>query len=269
MSLDAKGVWSINLRPGERYSREDLHAHFGGQRQSGIVTPREYPVVFLFSSPRGHDYGYQDGWSGDLYIYSGEGTKGDMTFTRGNRALRDHEAIGKKLYLFFRDYKEITYFLLGEFRYAGHFWRWAPDETGQLRRALAFLLEPLEGALREGSRVSLDPETEIILEHGRLETTPHVQKLVVGRYARNPSVARTTLRRAGGVCELCGQPAPFLDINGEPFLEVHHIVPLAEGGPDDTSNTAALCPNCHRAVHYAHEAPSLRKTLLRLRREIL
>ncbi len=258
----------MELKPGERYLREDLHAYFGGQRQGGIVTPRKYPVVLLFSSPRGHDYGYQDGWLGDLYLYSGEGTRGDMTFTRGNRALRDHEVLGKKLYLFLRSPGEVAYLLLGEFRYAGHLWRWAPDETKQLRRALAFLLEPLEGALREGEGVSLDPETEGLLEQGRLETTPRVQRLVVGRYARSPSVARETLRRAGGICELCGQPAPFRDINGEPFLEVHHIIPLAEGGPDDLSNTAALCPNCHRAVHHAYEAPSLRRKLLRLRREI-
>jgi 5-methylcytosine-specific restriction protein A len=46
---------------------------------------------------------------------------------------------------------------------------------------------------------------------------------------------------------------------------VHHIVPLAEGGPDDLGNTAALCPNCHRAVHYSGEAPTFREKLLRLR----
>lgn len=32
----------------------------------------------------------------------------------------------------------------------------------------------------------------------------------------------------------------------EPFVDVHHIIPQAEGGPDTDDNAAPLCPNCHR-----------------------
>jgi 5-methylcytosine-specific restriction protein A len=53
-----------------------------------------------------------------------------------------------------------------------------------------------------------------------------------------------------------------VDLNEEPFLEVHHIIPLSEGGTDDLKNTAALCPNCHRAVHYANNAPELQQKLI-------
>lgn len=38
-------------------------------------------------------------------------------------------------------------------------------------------------------------------------------------------------------------------MNGKPYLEAHHIVPLAEDGPDELSNMVALCPNCHRKMH--------------------
>jgi len=41
--------------PGREYRREDIHRLVGGQRQSGIVTPRGSRVVLLFSSPRGGD----------------------------------------------------------------------------------------------------------------------------------------------------------------------------------------------------------------------
>ena len=44
-------------------------------------------------------------------------------------------------------------------------------------------------------------------------------------------------------------PAPFKKRNGEPFLEVHHVMWLSEGGSDSIENTVALCPNCHRKVH--------------------
>jgi 5-methylcytosine-specific restriction endonuclease McrA len=32
-------------------------------------------------------------------------------------------------------------------------------------------------------------------------------------------------------------------------LDVHHIWPLGEGGPDNDANTVKLCPNGHRRVH--------------------
>src|SRR3989344_3198726 len=28
-------------------------------------------------------------------------------------------------------------------------------------------------------------------------------------------------------------------------VDIHHIIPQAEGGPDDIDNAAALCQNCH------------------------
>lgn len=49
--------------------------------------------------------------------------------------------------------------------------------------------------------------------------------------------------------ELCENPAPFEDKQGIPYLEVHHIVWLANDGPDTIDNVAALCPNCHRRMH--------------------
>ena len=52
------------------------------------------------------------------------------------------------------------------------------------------------------------------------------------RFARDPNVIAYVLRQANGMCEMCGGPAPFTDLNGAPFLEVHHVRPLAEGGPD-------------------------------------
>ncbi|BBL94586.1 hypothetical protein TthHC11_21200 (plasmid) [Thermus thermophilus] len=203
---------------------------------------------------------------GDYYVYSGEGTKGHMKLDRGNRAIRDHEAQGTKLYLFFREKEQGAYVFLGEFRYASHFWCWGPDKNGLLRKALIFLLEPQEGAVREGVKASLDPDTALYLEQGHLQEISRVKELKVSRYIRSLSVARETLRRAGGICELCKRPAPFSDINGEPFLEVHHIIPLSEGGADDVNNTAALCPNCHRAVHYSEDAPLLREKLRLLRK---
>ena len=38
--------------------------------------------------------------------------------------------------------------------------------------------------------------------------------------------------------------------DNSPFLEAHHIKQLAKGGLDTISNAVAVCPNCHRELHY-------------------
>lgn len=71
----------------------------------------------------------------------------------------------------------------------------------------------------------------------------------VTRYSRSELVKEYTKRRANGRCQLCDNDAPFLSKNGTPFLEVHHIDWLSQGGVDQINNTIALCPNCHRKMH--------------------
>jgi len=69
-------------------------------------------------------------------------------------------------------------------------------------------------------------------------------------YIRNRYISAYAKRRAGGICQLCGRPAPFEDRNGEPYLEAHHIKWLADGGEDSIYNVVALCPNCHKKMHF-------------------
>jgi hypothetical protein len=54
--------------------------------------------------------------------------------------------------------------------------------------------------------------------------------------------------RSNGSCEGCLKAAPFIRRNGEPYLEVHHIVALAAGGSDHPANVAAVCPNCRARI---------------------
>lgn len=70
-------------------------------------------------------------------------------------------------------------------------------------------------------------------------------------YQRNPDVVAEVLLRASGFCEHCLSKAPFLRrTDGTPYLEVHHLIPLADGGEDTIDNAIALCPNCHRSQHF-------------------
>lgn len=68
-------------------------------------------------------------------------------------------------------------------------------------------------------------------------------------FERDAAVRAYVLEQAKGICELCGQPGPFETADGDLFLEVHHVVPLAKDGPDTVDNAVAICPNCHRRCH--------------------
>lgn len=70
-------------------------------------------------------------------------------------------------------------------------------------------------------------------------------------FKRNADVVTTVLERAAGICEACENPAPFRRRgDNSPYLEVHHIKSLSDGGEDTLENTIAVCPNCHRRYHY-------------------
>ena len=64
--------------------------------------------------------------------------------------------------------------------------------------------------------------------------------------------ARRVLELADGCCELCGHHFPA-GPNGESFLEIHYIQWLTLGGSPEAHNAVALCPNCHKRVHFFRE----------------
>jgi 5-methylcytosine-specific restriction enzyme A len=79
---------------------------------------------------------------------------------------------------------------------------------------------------------------------------PEQIEVISREYRRNPDVIAEVLIRADGKCESCKTPAPFLRPDGTPYLEVHHRVLLAKGGEDSVKNAMAVCPNCHRRLHF-------------------
>lgn len=55
-------------------------------------------------------------------------------------------------------------------------------------------------------------------------------------------VRKAVLHEAG---YKCGNPA----CRGILTLDIHHLVPVSEDGPDSAENLLALCPNCHALYH--------------------
>ena len=111
-------------------------------------------------------------------------------------------------------------------------------------------IDASQETLREAARHLSDSDLA-----GRLpaeDSAPAKILVTTTAYIRNPFVVEAALRRAGGLCHDCGEPGPFISARtGRPYLEVHHQLPLAQGGADSLENTVALCPNCHRQRHHA------------------
>lgn len=116
----------------------------------------------------------------------------------------------------------------------------------------------------------LQRATKKLLERGPLKEVPlGVEKPAVvvvtqRTYARDPHVRAWVLASANGYCEACSKSAPFLCEDGSPFLEVHHVKMLCEGGSDRTTNAAALCPNCHRRFHHSADRVAFVDSLYQL-----
>ena len=74
------------------------------------------------------------------------------------------------------------------------------------------------------------------------------------RRERSEMIRDYALRRSLGICEGCQKAVPFLRRNGQPYLEVHHFIELANGGRDHPCNVAAVCPNCHTRVTHGKDS---------------
>jgi hypothetical protein len=87
---------------------------------------------------------------------------------------------------------------------------------------------------------------------------------------RNAATRRAVLLRSGGVCEnpRCTTPNGRVDdvkLNGDPILEVDHIIDLGGEGADIASNMIALCPNCHAMKTYGTTSETLRQEFAAIR----
>lgn len=111
-----------------------------------------------------------------------------------------------------------------------------------------YLQQELQGLVAQASTRSRQQRLERL---AKAPKKPKTIRTISTAYVRNPDVVAEVLFRSEGCCEGCKKPAPFVSkATGDPYLEVHHITPLAQGGDDTVDNAWALCPNCHREKHF-------------------
>jgi 5-methylcytosine-specific restriction protein A len=276
VDLEITAKWLTELRgeaefiQGKTYNRSDLHDLYGGQQQGGISTPAHHGFIMLFTGEQGEQYGYKDGWTDDgIFFYTGEGQVGDMTFMRGNRAIRDHADEGKDLHLFEYVRKGHAQYL-GQMVCTGFHERQAPDIQGAQRKVIVFELTPVTAfdslevdASTEEQNLWTEPLSTLrqraLATSGEARSPSERKQLV---HYRSSAVRTYVLKRADGVCEACGKEAPFQTDKGRPYLEPHYIRRLSDGGPDDPNWVIALCPNCHRRAHYSEDKKTFTQHLV-------
>jgi 5-methylcytosine-specific restriction enzyme A len=196
-----------------------------------------------------------------------------MEMVRGNEALRDHHSAGKQVHVFEYVARGMVQYV-GEAVYAGHVTRVAPDRDGKPRSALVFQLAMKTGDAAEGEP-GVTPEErreDSVLWNRPIE---YLRRLALvgdeqdsgpverkrNAYSRSQALRVYVIRRSSGLCEGCGWKAPFATPGGHPYLEPHHIRRRADGGPDHPRWVVALCPNCHRRVHYGVDGEEYNRVL--------
>lgn len=92
--------------------------------------------------------------------------------------------------------------------------------------------------------------------------TPSVRTVSTRVFERDPLVIAIARMRADHHCEVQGcQHESFKTPEGWSYVEVHHIEPLGEGGPDVIENVACVCASHHREAHFGVQRAELKKIL--------
>jgi 5-methylcytosine-specific restriction protein A len=82
---------------------------------------------------------------------------------------------------------------------------------------------------------------------------PRIVERTTTSFERSPLIRAWVLKNAEGRCEACNAISSFKTSDEEFYLEIHHMKPLSVKGTDSVTNAVALCPNCHRRLHYSSD----------------
>ena len=259
---------------GRVYDRwPEINIPYGGGRQGGISASRQSPAIFLFTGESGEQFGYKDHFDErGVFWYTGEGQIGDMKLDKGNYAIAHHANEGRALHVFQTLGKAQGQRYVGEFTYASHEIGVGPDKNGNQREVIIFHLLPVE-LLPDDLGEAVDDDDSIgvtdlaqarIRALAAFEPTEQVGTSQAKRtlYKRSRAVRQYVFMRANGHCESCKKPAPFARSDGTPYLEPHHTTRVSDGGLDHPKHVGAICPTCHREIHYGANGSQLNVALM-------
>lgn len=244
------------IKLGDKLSNDEMRNLFQCGNMGGMRPSRKTGTLVIISDDtKGL---YRDVWKNGVLHYTGTGKVGDQVLTgrkgHPNGTLYHSDTNGVEVHLF-EVMEKAVYTYRGVVKLADKpYLAKQPDENGRMRNVWVFPVKPVEmfktemanpqqKEVRELSERELIRRSEMIRE----KKAPQKTETVV--YYRDPYLRELVKRIAEGKCQFCGKQAPFVDNNGIPYLEEHHVKKLADGGPDTINNIVAICPNCHRKMH--------------------
>lgn len=265
--MDIKGGYDLSISDlivNNVYSNNDITDAFKCSPQGGMRRSKRTNTLVLVSNHTGSSI-YGDKWIAGEIHYTGMGQEGDQSLGYSqNRTLAESDSNGIQVYLFevFND-REYTY--AGKVELAGEpYEEIEQDREGNDRIVYRFPLRTVDGDYlpteeiiettdqnkeRQAKRKTQDEVEEIAKRKSASNQNESQYRTVTTKaFERDPYIREHVKNLADGTCQLCEQDAPF-EVGGEPFLHVHHIEFLADGGDDTIENSIALCPNCHAKVH--------------------
>lgn len=80
---------------------------------------------------------------------------------------------------------------------------------------------------------------------------PTTQEVVRKIKKRNSTAVKLLKKLYRGKCQITGSKYIFNKIDGDPYLEAHHLVPLGKGGADLPYNLIVVSAHVHRMLHLA------------------
>ena len=257
-----------NLTINRVYSNQEIMNIFNCSGQGGIRVSNKNKTIALISNlvRRSETNPYKDEHidSSGRITYTGTGTSGDQSVKGLNGRIAESRTNGYRIF-YFEVYKNNEYTFKGEFILDDEpYFVNELDIYGNSRKVIKFklklktsfdvtyisqevFLQEEQAKEKEVNKLSSEDLASLIVNS---TGESKVVKVITEQFTRDVKVKQYTLRRAKGVCDLCENPAPFVTNKNEAYLESHHVIPLAKKGKDSIVNTVALCPNCHKLMHY-------------------
>ncbi|MBD3232358.1 MAG: hypothetical protein GF315_01395 [candidate division Zixibacteria bacterium] len=85
-----------------------------------------------------------------------------------------------------------------------------------------------------------------------VESQPPIRKeYLIETFVRDIGWVREAKSRFGLYCMCPGCINTFRKQDGNPYIEVHHIIPLCHGGEQGIWNLSVVCAHHHRMAHFA------------------
>jgi 5-methylcytosine-specific restriction protein A len=248
--------------PGEVLGNEQISVRFAVGNMGGMRRSKENNLLVLISDPfKGL---YRDRWEDDVLHYTGMGRIGDQSLDNAQNLTLSESPRSRMPIHLLEALQEQKYTYAGEVELIEHPYQEDQiDDEGHWRKVWMFPIRLKPGGIipnlseseardieeSQSKRARQLSTAELKARAQKARMAPSKRGAQSTIFVRDAAIAEYVKRLAKGACDLCRNPAPFLNKSNEAYLECHHIIWLAKGGEDSLENTVALCPNCHRRMH--------------------